>query len=106
VTGVSESAYSTALGHIIDKIRTGTSAPIFITLSSYAFGAVSQAVRSAQVSTARIKAGNNVWLSFDMDALVPPLKRRSDDVHLNEDGLKACANAWYSILLPHLRGSF
>ena len=104
--GQSQSDHATALGHIIDKIRSGTSAPIFITLSSYAFGSTSNAVRSAQVDTVRTKAGSNVWLSFDMDVLVPSFKRRSDDVHLNEAGLIACANAWSCVLLPHLRGSF
>ena len=106
VNGTSTANYQTALQHIVDKIRTVTSAPIFVCLSSYAFGNTSNLVRSAQVATVIAKSASNVWLGFDMDKLIPGDKRRSDNVHLNESGLKICADEWFHVLLPHLRGSF
>lgn len=103
VNGTSQSAYATALTNIVNKIRTVTQAPLFISLSSYAFGNKSDAVRQAQLQVALAKKDSNVYIGFDMDFIVPPSKRRSDNVHLNEDGLKACAYAWYSQILPSLK---
>ena len=95
VLGTTTEEYSRDLQIILDEIRdVGIDAPVYIAITSYAFGEMSAEVREGQ----RIVIDRNTGVYIGVDTDFYGDVYRHDTVHFNEAGLSAIATKWVEVL--------
>lgn len=93
-SGTSQASYTASLQTIIGAIRgAGITAPILVNVESWLSGAISTAVRNAQMS---VVGSNGVIQGANMDSLNNSY--RYDGTHLNAAGALAAANLLADII--------
>lgn len=86
----------------VEKVRTITDAPIYLSQASYCAGPIDHKLLAIQDSL--IKDIDNVFRGPNTDLLIEPKYRISDNCHFSTEGYAAYAELWFnSIINPQER---